>query len=417
MAVRQLLVGVCVCAAAVQSVFAQEPALTVDQAVNEAIDHNLALVAERYNLRVAEAAVITAGLRPNPVLTVGVFKPQGTLQGQGLSTQDESVRGDYLFERGGKRRLRVESADAARSVTELQLQDTIRRLRLDVELACTEVQLAQENVQLARDNLAAFTGVVDVNRERVRAGDLAEVEFQRSRLASIQFQNDVKQQEAHLQTARARLAQLLARAAGAPLPSIAGEMRHDAAALDIDALRQKADAARPDLLAARRDQARSVAETRLQLANGKVDLTVSGEYHRQLAAGVDGGAAAAFVSVPLPLFSRNQGEIARARQQQQQADARARALSSAVSTEVVTAYTDYTTNRDIVASIERDMLQQASDVRSATEYSYRRGEASFVEFLDAVRAFNETMQSYHAAQADYARSLYTLESLAGEVRP
>ena len=91
--------------------------------------------------------------------------------------------------------------------------------------------------------------------------------------------------------------------------------------------------------------------------------------------------------------------------------------TSAVSTEVVTAYTDYTTNRDIVASIERDMLQQASDVRSATEYSYRRGEASFVEFLDAVRAFNETMQSYHAAQADYARSLYTLESLAGEVRP
>jgi len=62
-------------------------------------------------------------------------------------------------------------------------------------------------------------------------------------------------------------------------------------------------------------------------------------------------------------------------------------------------------------------LTQAQDVRSTTEYSYRRGEASFVELLDAVRAFNETRQSYNEARAEYARSLYALDAIAGKVNP
>ena len=62
------------------------------------------------------------------------------------------------------------------------------------------------------------------------------------------------------------------------------------------------------------------------------------------------------------------------------------------------------------------MLSRAQQVRTATEYSYRRGEASFVEFLDAVRAFNDTMRSYNEARAGYARSLYTIDSISGTVQ-
>ena len=119
------------------------------------------------------------------------------------------------------------------------------------------------------------------------------------------------------------------------------------------------------------------------------------------------------LSVPVPIFNRNQGEVERARQEERQIDARIRALEADVSAELDAAYQAYTASRDIVATIERDMLAQALDVRAATEYSYRRGEASLIEFLDAVRAFNETMRSYNEARADYARSLYTLESTTG----
>ena len=144
---------------------------------------------------------------------------------------------------------------------------------------------------------------------------------------------------------------------------------------------------------------------------------MSGEYHRQEGADVSGTSYGVFVSAPLPLFNRNQGEIARARTQQEQLNARVRAVETDISTELTNAYAQYSTTRDIVDTIEHQMLVQAQDVRTTTEYSYRRGEASFVEFLDAVRAFNETMQSYNTARAEYARSLYALDAISGKVTP
>ena len=81
------------------------------------------------------------------------------------------------------------------------------------------------------------------------------------------------------------------------------------------------------------------------------------------------------------------------------------------------AYAEYVASRDIVETIETQMLAPAPDVRATTEYSYRRGEATFVEFLDAVRAFNDTMQSYNEARASFARSLYTLDAIVGQGDP
>ena len=183
--------------------------------------------------------------------------------------------------------------------------------------------------------------------------------------------------------------------------------------MDLPALRAQAVRQRPDLEALRLDQARSTADTRLQIAQGKVDFTVSGEYHRQRAPSAIGNQYGIYVSAPIPIFNRNQGEVERARTEERQIEAKIHALDLEVSSDVQTAYQTCSAARDVMTAVETQMLTQARDVRAATEYSYRRGEASFVEFLDAVRAFNETMQSYNEARADYARSLYTLESATG----
>jgi outer membrane protein, heavy metal efflux system len=401
---------------------AQAPpgAVTVAQAVTEAVDHNLSLLAERYNVTSAAAAVVTAGLRPNPVFTADVILPDATLMETGVGLREGVVRTDYVVERGGKRDRRIEQATLARSVAELQLLESTRKLVLDVETACADVQLAKLNLSLAQENLSAFNNVVAVNVERVRTGDLAEVELARSRLAALQFRNDVEQQTAKLAVARTRLEGLLGRRTAGSIEVI-GDLRDDPAVLDRDVLRTRALDLRPDVRAARADQARSVADLRLQLANGKIDYTVSGEYHRQNGKGFDGDVSgntyAVYFSVPLPIFNRNQGEIARARTQQQQLDAKTRALEADVNADLDSAFTEYTSARTIVGRIERDMLTQARDVRTTMEYSYRRGEASLVEFLDAVRAFNDTVRSYNEARADYARSLYTLDAIAGKVTP
>jgi cobalt-zinc-cadmium efflux system outer membrane protein len=272
--------------------------------------------------------------------------------------------------------------------------------------------LAKENLSLALASLAAFNDVVRVNTERVRTGDLAQVELARSRLAALQFQNDLRQQQAKLIVARNRLKTLIGRTGSDPI-DVVGDFRRDNERLNMDALRTRALRQRPDLEAMRRDQARSTADIRLQLAQGKIDYTISGEFHRQQAPTTTGNQVGIYFSVPVPIFNRNQGEIERAREEEKQIEAKTRALEADVSSEVQAAFEAYAASREVVDTLEGQMLAQARDVRTATEYSYLRGEASFIEFLDAFRAYNETMQGYNVARADYARSLYTLDAATG----
>jgi cobalt-zinc-cadmium efflux system outer membrane protein len=194
---------------------------------------------------------------------------------------------------------------------------------------------------------------------------------------------------------------------------VQGEMRRNPVTITPQEFEEQALTLRPDLRALQRDQARSLAEVRLQMALGKVDYTVGTQYHRQYDV-AHGNSMGFFFSAPLPVFNRNQGEIARAQREQEQIVARIRALQADVRNEVRNAWVQYTTASDLLKTIERDMLEQARDVRRITEYSYRRGEASFVELLDAQRAFNDTMQSYNEARAEYARSLYQIDSISGK---
>jgi cobalt-zinc-cadmium efflux system outer membrane protein len=411
------LAVVCAVTLAAGRAAAQAPPLTIDDAVTEAIDHNLSVLAERYNLAIADARVLTASLRPNPVLTASAMLPDATIYNSAVNPREGIVRGDVLLERGGKRERRIEVAREARSVSELQLQNTIRTLVLNVQSACVDVQQEQSDLRLARESLAAFNDIVSINVERVRTGDLAAVELARSRLAALQFQNDVRSREAKLAVASHKLTALLGRSAGAPI-AIAGEPRRDATPLPgADVLEEQALTRRPDLRALERDQARSAADARLQIAQGKIDYTVSGEFHRQAAPGsLAGNEWGVFVSAPLPIFNRNQGEVERARQEARQAAARIAALKTDVASELRSAWEQYTAMRELVETIEQQMLVQARDVRDTTAYSYRRGEASFIELLDAQRTFNDTMQSYNEARAEYARSLYTLDASTGGAR-
>jgi len=415
---RRLAAALCVAAMAGGRASAQAPApLTIDQAVSEAVDHNLAVIAERYNLAVADARVLTASLRPNPVLTASVMLPDATIFNSNINPREGIVRGDVLLERGDKRERRIDVAREARGVSGLQLQNTVRTLVLNVQSAFIDVQQAQADLQLARESLNAFNEIVAINTERVRSGDLASVELARSRLAALQFQNDVRSRDTKLAVAIHKLRALLGRTDANPI-EVAGELRRDAAALRPEALQQQARQLRPDLQALQRDQARSVADVRLQLAQGKVDFTVSAEYHRQLAPNsLSGNEWGLFFSAPLPFFNRNQGEIERARQEAKQATARISALQSDITSDLRSAWEQYTTAHELVDTIEQQMLTQARDVRDTTDYSYRRGEASFIELLDAQRTFNDTMQGYNEARAEFARSLYTLDALTGGARP
>jgi len=396
----------------------QTTPVTISQAVQEAVEKNLSLLAERYNLSVADTHIITARLRPNPVLTL--YTDLQPLLGNGATELNQSgppeygIRTDFILERGGKRRYRIEVAEQERSVAQWQLLNSVRALAIDVQNAFVEVLLAKETLALAERNQDSFHKFVGVSKERVRAGDLAPVELVRTQLAELQFDNAVVQARSRLRIAKQRLQLLMGRATPSELFDVAGEMRRDPLPFTFDDLWRQALARRPDYQAMLRDQARSVSELRSQIAQGKVDYVIGTEYRRQQGLAGTGNSLGFFFSAPLPFFNRNQGEIARARREGQQVEARARALEAVIRNELDAAWQQYDTARSLLTRIEGEMLDKARRVLASMEYSYRAGEASLIEFLDAQRAFNDTMQGYNEARAEFARGLYLIDSVTGK---
>lgn len=398
---------------------AKPASVTIEQAVREAIDSNLDLIAERFNLSVASARIITARLRPNPVVSVGGdhldVLGTGYDENNAAGPAEFSIRTDLLLERGQKRATRVAVAESARSVVELQILNTTRTLVLDVQNAYVEALLARDNLTLAQENLKAFGEIVEVNRKRVASGDLAEVELLRTELAQLQYESAVRQATLRLRTARTKLQLLMGRTRNAPLPDVTGDLRRQTEVISQEELETLALAARPDLRAVQRDQARSLAEVRLQVAQGKVDYTVGTEYRRQQGLAGTGNSLGVFFSTNLPVFNKNQGEIERARQESRQIEAKIRALTATIQADVEVAHLQYSNALLALERLEKTMLAKARDVRQITEFSYRRGEATLIELLDAQRAYNETIQSYNEARAEFARSLYTMDSASGKV--
>jgi len=391
--------------------------LTIQQAVSEAVEKNLHVLAEKFSVPIAEARIITAGLRPNPVLTIegdhlNLLPPKYNTE-NAAGPPEYSIRTDFVLERGAKRQRRLDVAQAAVPTAELQLLNTIRSVVLDVQSAFVELLQAKADLALAQETLEAFRQTVQVNTSRVRSGDLAEVELIRTQVAELQFENTVAQARLKVDVGRSKLQLLLGRGRADALPDATGDFRREDVSATLDALRVRAFASRPDYLALQRDVARSQAELRLQLAQGKVDYTVGAEYRRQQGLAGTGNSLGFFFASNLPVFNRNQGEIERARQEQGQAEARIRALQAAIENDVQTAYLQYRTAQESLRRVQESMLSKATDVRQITERAYRRGGASFLDFLDAQRAYNDTVQLRNAASADYAKSLYAIDAATG----
>jgi len=394
--------------------------ITVDQAVDEALQNNLDLLAQRVELTIAEARMIAARLRPNPVLSLsgdhldalGTGFDQVNVGGP----PEISSRVDFPIERGGKRQLRVATANYAREIAEARLLEAIRKLKLDVTLGCVEVIQAKANLALAIDNLRTFEELVRTNSVRVNAGAIPPLDLTRSQVAMLQFRSNVKRAELALLTTKTRLQNLLGRSTPTDGFEVLGELKVPlhVFGLELGALQSTAIDARPDVKALNLDQARSQSELRLQLAQGKVDYTFGTEYRRQQGINGKSNTLGFFFSVPLPVFNRNQGEIARVRAEQEQLQRQIEALKAQVQTEVKMAFQEFRSARELVEGIESDLLKPAEQARDTSAYVYRSGASSLIEFLDAQRAFNETMQSYHEAQAAYRRALTQLNATIGK---
>src|SRR5262249_6982462 len=189
--------------------------LTISQAVDEALKNNLSLIAQKLDVSMAEAQVVTARLRPNPVLTLDAdhLDLLGTAfsQANAAGHEEYSVRADYLIEMAGKRGKRIQVARLTRDVTQQNLVNAIRTLILDVQNACVDLIAAKQSLELAKESHEALKKVSELNRVRVKAGDLAQVELARAELAELQALNTLRQAESRWRASRIQLQVLLRR--------------------------------------------------------------------------------------------------------------------------------------------------------------------------------------------------------------
>ncbi|MCS7041825.1 MAG: TolC family protein [Bryobacteraceae bacterium] len=396
--------------------------LTLRQVIDEALERNLELLARRYDVSIAEARVLQARLRPNPRL--GVDNIYLDLLGAGFDPQESpagptetSTSISWELETAGKRRLRTQAASEASAAARLGFLDARRSLVFDVQNSYLSLVLAKENARTLREILSTFEALVKVNQTRFEAGDISRVELMRSEVAALSFRNQLRQAELQVRQESVRLQRLMGRAAPDPDFDVEEEIRRDAPPETLEALVSAALAARPDLEALRRELRRAEAEVRLQQALARPNVDIGLTHHKQFVGSLPGQSLGVRVEVPLPLLNRNQGEIERARQEREQAQVRIRALEQQIRAEVVSAWEQFQTARRLLESIEQEMIGQARRVRDTIEFSYRRGEASFIDLLDAQRTFAETMQGYNEARVEYARTLYLLDAIIAREKP
>jgi outer membrane protein, heavy metal efflux system len=394
--------------------------LTVEEAVDEAVQRNLALLAERASLSIAEASLITARLRPNPVLSGGAnsldWLGTGFNEGNGAGPPEYAVRVDVPFERAHKRELRTEVADDAKRIAEAQFAEAVRRVKLDVTLAGIDVLEAKAKLQLAQDNLQALEHLLQLNERRLTSGAIAPLEVSRSRVAMLQYRGNVRTAQLALSQARLKLLPLLGRKPEDEPIDIDDPLglTPAPASPDLAVLQTTARSARPDLVAAQREQARTQADLRLQIAQGKIDYTLGAEYRRQQGVNGKGNLLGLFFSAPLPVFNRNQGEIARAEAESDKATRSVNALEAGLASEVSSAYEAFDASRQLLIEIERDLLTPTTEARAGTTYMYQAGATSLLDVLDAQRAYNDTMDTYYSAQAAHRRAQATLMLVVGK---
>ena len=388
--------------------FAQAPParVSLEDALRLALQQNPTLRAQQAALASTKAAEITAGLLPNPQATfLAEQHPSGS-----AATPQYTVSVGQTLELGGKRQRRIDSARAATQVASFQLEDTRRTTILLVKTVFANALVAREQLALAEQNLKTLDDTERLQRLRVAKGDLSELELLRIQVQRFTFERDAADARQALAAAKIALRAAAGEANLAEEFEVIGDLGFEEVPLDRQSLLRDAIANRPDLRAAVADLERARADHRLARANAWWDITPQLEYQR---IGPDNTFGFG-ISIPIKIFDRNQGEIARTQAEITRVEAVRQATALQVLSAVDTDFATATTQRDRVIALRDVYLPRATRARDTVDYAYRRGGVSLLDFLDAQRSYRETALAHMQALGAYLTAIYQLEADVGE---
>jgi len=356
--------------------------------------NNPTLRAGQIGIDESKANEITAYLRPNPNLAllsdqIDPF-PGGPSHGA-FAYWLPSATVSYLHERQHKRELRRDSAQEATGIAVSGQSDLERGLIFNLRGAFVSTLQAKAFLQLAQDNLAYWDKVLEISRDRYKAGDIAQIDLDRLELERVQFESDVQTAEVNLRTAKIEVLMLLNDRTPVEQFDVMGLFEFGEQLSPLDAYRQIALDTRPDLKEATQAVDKAKTDHKLAVANGSTDPTFSFDVGRNPPIdqyfGID-------VSFPLRIFDRNQGEKLRTQLDIERNQRLLDAAQAQVFSDVDSAYAMVNSNLILLRPYKERYLQQAVRVRETMRFAYEHGGASLLDFVSAENDYRSVQLNY-----------------------
>jgi len=362
---------------------------------------NPTLKAAHLNIDESRAAEITAYLRPNPDIggtidQINPFTKQPPPSGGSDAYRPFAYAFpygsiSYLHEREHKRELRRDQAKESTAVAESTYLDQERGLVFNLRSAFVQLLQAKAVLQNAKDNLEYWDRELDVNRARLKAGDLAQVDLDRLELQRVQFESDFETAMVNLRTAKIQLLMLLNDRTPIERFDISGPFDFTDELRPLEEFRNVALETRPDLKAAAQNVELAKTTHQLAVANGSTDPTFSLDFARNPPIPVYFGVS---VSIPLRIFDRNQGEKARTQIDIGRNERLRDAAEAQVFSDVDSAYWTLVQNVNLLRPYKAKYMKLALDTRDRVSFSYRNGGASLLDYLDAEKSYRDTRLAY-----------------------
>ena len=396
--------------------------MTLDTAIDRLVKQNLDLEAARLEIPMAQADILTASLRANPVFYADEqLVPYGHfsfLRPGGPQQNDVNIT--YPLDVTRKRRARIESSAVARRVTEAQLQDVIRVQIDNLYTAYTGVISAGLTEIFSEKYLAGITHLYDLNKDLYDKGQL-----KLSDLLAIK----ANLEKAQLQVREAKAAKIKANQA---LALILNLPLNDLAKIDVrdpigsipdlpmspDALVQKGLQNRPDLQAIRLGVIRSEKDVALAKANAYPDVWLLFQpytFQNNTYLGVNSAYSwAVGVTATIPVYNRNQGNIHRAKINVTQTQIQARSQERNVVNDVLNAIIEYQQSRLTVIEMRREIIPASKAVRDAAYQRWKGGETSALEYLDAQQDYNDVVRQYRDSLVRFRNAMLDLNTAVAE---
>ena len=384
--------------------------LTISQAEEVFLSENLELLAAHYHLTAEEAALVGAGLRPNPQLSANVSYVNPFVKPVDYTATQTAYRIDQLIELGGKRGKRIGVAEHSVESAKAEFQGTLRELLSRLRESYLDAAVSAKLYALADTTNRIFTKSRELAAVRFKAGDIGEAELRKLELAQLDVRQDLNDAFQQSNTAESGLRKMLNYSAVAPI-RLSYSFHPSTMLPNEDSLAALALTIRPDLVSVHEKRLMAEQQVDLAHANAFPDLMVGVELDRQ---GPDfrntlGGG----VGIALPIFNRNQDEIQRAEAEAQASEADRKELENAVANDVHSAFKNYRDSWSYMQSLPDSTILSARRVQEMSVASYSSGNAGLIDFLETQRVCASALRSYYAALRKHLENQIELERAVG----